>query len=91
MVWKFNCMSSPLSNALEVGDKVIFGAENKTMYCIEEGTGKEIWRFDQGAFYLGKVSFNKGNIYFAMTGLPDRQAGGKSFCTVTKNGPWANK
>jgi outer membrane protein assembly factor BamB len=42
--WKFDTDSEITSSANFVGDRVLFGASNSMLYCLDAG-GKQVWKF----------------------------------------------
>ncbi len=47
------------------GDKLIFGSNDKHLYCLEKNTGKIIWKFLTGAAVTLPANIVDGKVYFS--------------------------
>jgi eukaryotic-like serine/threonine-protein kinase len=62
--WKFKTGGKVLSSPIVTNGKVYIGSNDKYIYCLDEKTGKDIWKYhvgrpvnEAGAVYDGKVFF----------------------------------
>ncbi|MEA3557823.1 MAG: PQQ-binding-like beta-propeller repeat protein [Candidatus Thermoplasmatota archaeon] len=52
------------SSPLIVDGKVYMGSDDHNLYCFDEGTGEEIWRFGTHGYIYSSPVLHNGSIYF---------------------------
>jgi outer membrane protein assembly factor BamB len=64
--WVFRASAAISSSPLVVGDRVIFGSRDSTLYCVDAGSGEPLWKTRAGAG-IGSSPVEKGGLCFVGT------------------------
>jgi len=68
--WNFTVDNTSLMHGIYstpavVGDKVIFGAEDTLVYCLNSSMGELIWKFKTTGYIYSSAAVNKGKVFIS--------------------------
>jgi outer membrane protein assembly factor BamB len=68
VIWSKSLPSRTESSPLLIDDRLYFGSENGTLYCLDADTGRELWTYHANGAIKGSPSYADGKLYFGNYG-----------------------